>query len=55
MIDLTIINVAGDIMYRQDYAGDHQTKIDCSAYANGVYFLKINHKEGVMIHKIIKK
>ena len=53
--NVSIINVAGDLLYYQKFDKDNQVEINCSHFANGVYFIKINHKDGIIINKLIKK
>ena len=52
---ISVINVAGKVFFNQRYNKAAQAEIDCSDYANGVYFVKINHRDGIVVRKVVKE
>jgi uncharacterized repeat protein (TIGR03803 family) len=51
---ISVYNVQGQLLLQQPMLSS-KTTINVSALANGVYFVKVNTKNGVMVKKFVKE
>ena len=51
---VTIYNTQGQIIYQQDIQSESDVHIDVSNLISGLYFLKVNSKNGISIGKFLK-
>jgi len=52
---VSIYNFIGQTIWKNQFSGQERIKVNCTDFAKGTYFIKIETKSGVITRKIIKK
>lgn len=52
---IEVFNLLGDLVFNMEKINSVESKIDLSSYANGLYTVRINTKEGIIQQKLIKE